>query len=64
MSTTIEHKGYTIYKQSQGGFYICGIKVVVPSEHEARQYVDKYLESNDKARQAARLKQARASISH
>lgn len=61
-SKTIDHRGYTIFKQPQGGFYICGLKVVVKSQDEAVKYVDDYLSKNDKARQASVLKQAKTVV--
>jgi len=60
-NTTINHRGYTIYKQPQGGFYICGIKVVVPTQKEATAFIDDYLSKNAKARQAALVKEAKTS---
>ena len=57
-ATTLSHRGYTIYKQPQGGYYICGIKVVVPTQKEATDYIDNYLSNNSKARQAALVKEA------
>lgn len=56
--STIDHRGYTIYKQPQGGFYVCGIKVVLPTQKEAIDYVDDYLSKNTKARQASLVKTA------
>ena len=62
-TTTFNHRGYTIYKQPQGGFYICGIKVVVPNEKAAITYINDYLNKNDKARQASVVKEAKANVS-
>ncbi|MEQ9824822.1 MAG: hypothetical protein ABQ298_10595 [Puniceicoccaceae bacterium] len=59
--TTIDHRGYTIYKQPQGGFYICGIKVVKQTQKEAIAYIDEYLSKNAKARQASLVKAANRS---
>jgi len=59
-ATTFDHRGYTIFKQPQGGYYICGLKVVVPSQKEAVTYVDNYLASNSKARQASLVKEAKS----
>lgn len=60
-NTTFNHRGYTIFKQPQGGYYICGIKVVVPTQKEATSYIDNYLANNAKARQAALVKEAKLS---
>ena len=59
-STTHNHRGYTIYKQPQGGYYVCGLKVVVKTLDEAVKTVDDYLAKNDKARQASVIKQAKS----
>jgi hypothetical protein len=61
-SNTIDHRGYTIFKQPQGGFYICGLKVVVKSQDEAVKHINEYLSKNDKARQASVVKQAKSSV--
>ena len=55
---TLSHRGYTIYKQPQGGYYICGLKVVVQSQEDAVRQINNYLDNNPKARQAALLKEA------
>jgi hypothetical protein len=58
-ANTSTHRGYTIFKQPQGGYYICGIKVVMPKLDDAVKYIDDYLSKNDKARQASLVKQAK-----
>ena len=58
-SKTIDHRGYTIFKQPQGGYYICGLKVVAKTSEEAARMIDEYLSKNDKARQASVIKQAK-----
>jgi hypothetical protein len=61
-NSTLNFRGYTIYKQPQGGFYICGIKVVVPNEKAAITYINDYLSKNSKARQESLLKQAKTEV--
>lgn len=60
-SNTSNHRGYTIFKQPQGGYYVCGLKVVAKTMDEAVKTVDDYLSKNDKARQASVIKQAKSS---
>ncbi len=61
-NSTFNHRGYTIYSQPQGGYYICGIKVVVKTPKEAVVYIDDYLANNTKARQASLVKEAEAKV--
>jgi hypothetical protein len=60
-ASTTNHRGYTIYKQPQGNYYICGLKVVVPKVEDAIKQIDQFLGQNEKARQASLVKQAKMS---
>lgn len=60
-SETKTYRGYTIAQQSNGTFYICGLKYVTPTLAKAVAQIDEYLASNDKARQQSVLKEAKKS---
>ncbi len=60
---TNEYKGYTIYKQQDGSFYICGLKYVTETMEKAVKEIDNYLSNNEKARQEALIKEARSRLS-